>query len=490
MTEQDKAKRAVRQMQAQQQSGVPQQTAKEPSQPSPEGDRNREGVLKKLRDTIKRITSSNIFLILVSLVISFSLWLYYTSGSTEPESKTIDSIPVTFAGTDVLEERNLRIQGDYTVSITVRAVPSILSNLDRNTLTVTANVSGITTDGTQTVAYIVSPPSGISRDDVSVEYGINGSSLRVDVARTSSREIEVVGRFTGSAAEGYLAGVDSDFVIYPNKITVSGILENVNQIRYAVVTISDTELTDTVTGDFPFQLESPAGDVLDMDALGVVASEDTVNVTFPVQAVAQIPLTVNLIDGGGLTADKVELEMSATSITVGGSRDAVEAIKASGAITLATVDLAAVSDGDVLTYPVPLSDELNNVSGVREVTVAIHFKEQLETRTFSSSNISCINVPEGLVPNLITQVVDVQIRGPAEILDRISEENILISVDCSDPGLVGMYSISATVQLHIPENRDVVGVLTADYRVTVELTQYVPEPSPEGAEEPSPTAEG
>ncbi len=482
MMKQDKAKRAVRQMQTQQQSGAPQQTAKEPPKPSFE-ERSAEGILKKLRHTIKRITSSNVFLILVSLVISFFLWLYYTSGSTEPESKAIENIPVSFTGTDVLEERNLRIQGDYTVSITVRAVPSILSNLDRNTLTVTANVSGITTDGTQTVAYIVSPPSGISRDDVSVEYGINGSSLRVDVARTSSREIEVVGRFTGSAAEGYLAGSDSDFVIYPNKITVSGILENVNQIRYAVVTISDTELTDTVTGDFPFQLESPAGDVLDMGNLGVVASEETVNVTFPVQAVAQIPLTVNLIDGGGLTADKVVLNMSAESITVGGARDAVEAIKATGSITLATVDLASVSDGEVLTYPVPLSDDLNNVSGVREVTVTIHFKEDLETRTFSTSNISCINVPEGLESNLITQVLDIQIRGPSEILDRITDENIQVSVDCSDPGTVGMYSISAIVQLHLPENRDVVGVLSSDYRVTVELTEFVPEPSPEPTDE-------
>ena len=116
--------------------------------------------------------------------------------------------------------------------------------------------------------------------------------------------------------------------------------------------------------------------------------------------------------GGGASDENASYDLSADTILVAGSAQAVAAIQEEGALTIAAIDLATVRDGDQLHVSIPLTDELTNISGFTEVTVTIHIDDGLETRVIEVDNIDYINCPEGWTARILTQVPGIRIyRG-------------------------------------------------------------------------------
>ena len=242
-------------------------------------------------------------------------------------------------------------------------------------------------------------------------------------------------------------------------------------MAYALVTVDGDERTQTVSDDFSYQLIGASGDVLtDLD---VTCDTETVYTTFPIYATAELPLEVKFTSGGGVDASEVQYKLSVDRITVAGSQEAVDAIKAEGSITLTTIDLATVEDGEVFTVPIALTEELTNISGPAEVTVSIDLPNSLTTKTVETGNIRCINVPDGWQATLVTQSVTVQLRGSAGTLESITGDNIRIVADLSsvaDPS-AGQYPISnSNLEIYVDSVGNDVGAVGTDYRVVVSLT--------------------
>lgn len=418
----------------------------------------------------KKILDSKALYVILSIIISFSAWLFVTSKDGMKDSAPFRNIPVTFAGTEILEGRGLMIvNDDATASITMQAAPMVLANLSNDPPTLTADVSNITAEGSHTLSLTVGLPTGVSRNDVDVISGLNGNVVTVQVARYLRREVPVQGHFQGKTAQGYLAGDKDDFLFSPATVWVSGQAELVNQVSHALVTINGEELTDTVSDKFSFQLIGASGDPL--EGLDVACDVDMVYATFPIRATAEIPLEVRVAEGGGLKESDVEIQLSVPSIMVAGSREAVTAQVNEGALTLAVIELATVRDGDELTYSIPLTDELENLSGVSTVTVTVRVKKRVEIRTFETASISVINVPEGWRADIITQVLQVEVRGTKALLDELLEENILVVADLRDiTQAAGPYTVSANVYLNSAGSKSEIGELNpSSYTITISL---------------------
>lgn len=350
----------------------------------------------------------------------------------------------------------------------------ILAALNENPLKLTANVSSINMEGTQRVAYSYSLPAGINQNDVEViARNGGGMAVEVEVARFLRREnVEIRGEFQGTAAEGYLPGDAEDFRFSPGTLTISGQAELVNQVAYAKVTVTGENRTESVNDSFPFQLIGASGDPLDLD---VTCDVDTIYTVFPIRATAEIPLDIKVVEGGGLSREDVRLKLSAKSITVAGSREAVSALSQEDGLLLGTIDLAALEDemaenGGELTFPIPLADELENLSGITEVTVELKPLKRVETRTFDVvTRISATNVPEGWRADIITQVIPVRVRGRAELLDELTEENIQVVANLGEISQAGQYTVPVRVYLYSPSPATELGVVGANYTITVSL---------------------
>lgn len=416
----------------------------------------------------KKILDSKALYVVLSIAIAVVMWFYVTSMDGNQASKPIRNITITFSGEEQLESNGLMIAGDApTANITVKAKPAVLAQLTDKTVELVVDVATIERAGDYTLAYTVKLPGNISASQVQIINEGTGN-VSFTVAEYRQREIELRGKFEGTTAEGYLAGDQEDFVFSPNKITISGQAELVNQVSYAEVVVTGDNLSDTVRGDFPYRFIGASGDVI--DNLNVECSVATVHTTFPILATADIPLEVELVEGGGVSLDQVKCTLSQESLTVAGSKTAVEAIQSEGSIVLGTIDLGTVHDGDVITFDIALTDELTNISGVTQVTATIDLDDSLKSKTVEVTNIDCISPPDGWAAKALTQMVEVEVRGTQKLLDAVTPDKIRVVADLKDINqAAGQYTVTANVYLDSVGTRDQIDVVGRDYKIVVSL---------------------
>lgn len=425
----------------------------------------------------KKILEKILYMVL-SVLLTVGLWCYVTFTDGTPQDQQYYNVPVVFDGLDILADRQLMIvNGNVTTNITIRAIPSVHARLTQGylngDLTVTAKVSGISEEGNHSIAYTVNLPAGVSQGEVNfISTTTRGNVVTVDVARFLSRRIPLEGVFKGSVAEGYLAGSEDDFLFSPTEILISGRAEDVNQVHHALITVGGENRTETVQEEYPFQLIGASGD--ELKDLNITCDVDTVYTTFPIRAVAEIPLKVVLTPGGGLSEDDVSVELSTDSIMVAGSKDAVATLVNEGGITLGKVDLASIRSGDERTFSVPLEDGLDNLSGVSEIKAIFTIKKQVVSKTFAVTNIQTINEPEGWTVEIVTKELAVEVRGTKKLMDELIEENIRVVVDLQNLNLTaGQQTVTASIALASSGSKSEIGEMApagSNYTVVVSLS--------------------
>ena len=426
----------------------------------------------------KKILDSKILYLVLSILLTVGLWCYVMATDDTPGDETYRNVPVVFDGLDILTDRGLMIVNtNVTTSVTIRAIPTVHAKLRDGIegLTVTAKVSGVSEEGSHSIAYTVNLPDGVSLTDVNfISSTARGNVVTVEVARYLSRKVPLEGVFKGSVAEGYLAGSADDFSFSPSEIVISGRAEYVNQVHHALITVSRENLTETVQEEYPFQLIGISGD--ELKNLDVTCDVDTVFTTFPIRAVAELPLRIALAPGGGLGENDVSFELGTTdSIIVAGSKDAVASLMNEGAVTLGKVDLATIRDGDERTFSVPLEEGLENLSGVSEIKVTFTVKKQVVSKTFAVSNIHTINEPEGWTVDILTKELPVEVRGTQKLMNELITENIRAVVDLQNINLAaGQQTVTASIALASSGSKSDIGEMApasgSNYTVVIRLT--------------------
>lgn len=403
------------------------------------------------------------FYMVLSLLIAIALWMYV--GNENPnEEGPVRNLPVTFSGMEILESRGLMITDgmDQTVTLNVTGKRDVFRLLSAETVEITVDVSSVQQTGPHTQAYQVSYdlPNSVSANSLVItdRYPLN---VTYTVARKATRSIPVRGTIVGGVAEGYQAG---EFTFAPANIKVSGEESIVNQIDYALVTLEQSDMAQTYSGDLPYTFISFTGDVL--ENIKVTSDVSLVHTTLPVFQLKEVPLTVNLISGGGITADTVEdyvtCKVEPESIMVSGSAADLEPLKE---ISLGNVDLAKVLGSNTLNFTIPLTPELTNVSGVSEATVKIAVTG-LTTATIEVDNIEFINKPAGYEVEKVTTSRQVQIRGSADAVASVTPNQLRIVADLQNAvAATGSQTIPVKVYL---DGRSDVGVI-GDYNIVISI---------------------
>lgn len=417
----------------------------------------------------KKILESKALFVFLSIVVAIILWFYVTSLDGNQHTKTIKNVPVTFTGIDTLEARSLMIVGDVpTATIEVKAAPTVLAKLTDTTMRAVVNVSQITEAAEYTLAYTAALPSGITQSQVEIVSGYTGN-ITFTVARYSSREVEIRGQFTGTAAPGYMPGNTDEFIFAPGKLTISGQSNLVNQVAYALVTVDNQNLEDSVSGNYAYELIGANGEPL--KNLDVTCDVDRIYVTYPIWATADLKLDVKFNYAGGVCADTMDYTLSTDHITVAGTKADIAGIT-DRTLTLATINLATVHDGDELRFAIPLADELNNLTGISEVTVTIHLDSNLVTTTVGAEDISLINIPDGWKATLVTQILPVEVRGTEGLMGNLVMENVRVVVDLKDANVApGQFAHPAKIYLDSSGSADQIGIVGTDYKVVVALSK-------------------
>lgn len=408
---------------------------------------------------IQNIKGSKGFYIVLSVLIAVVLWLYVVNVENPDIEVTVPDIPVTFTGQDTLASENLMVVTgkDATVALKLRGKRNALYQLDRNNIKITVDLSKLVTTGLHQLAYTITFPTSITTGENITVLNRSKDYIDVVLGRMVTKTVEVTGVFDGSVADGYLAG---EFEFSPATVEISGEEQVIANVQYAQVTVSGTDLTRTLTADMPYTLIGYDGKEIAAD--DIQESTETVLVTLPIVTMKEVPLTVDLIEGGGAKAANAEITITPSVVTLSGDEEELNAMQS---LSLGTIDLSKIINSSELTFSIPLSANVNNLSGVTEAKVQISIVG-LTTQTMNVTSFSVTNVPDGRKATLTTQSLQVMVRGPAETVALIQSSNLWAAADLSQIGsAIGQYTVPAKVYLNGFADAGVVG----DYRVVVSV---------------------
>ena len=338
---------------------------------------------------INRLKDSKVLYIVLSIVIAVVLWMYVMDVESPDMQFTISDIPVTFVGENVLAEENLMVISgkDATISLDLQAKRQIQTQLDRTNITITVDLSRLATVGEHQLAYDIRFPSNITVGGNLTILNRSSNYVNVTLGRMVTKTIEVEGIFEGSVADGYVA---EEMIFSPETIEISGEELEIAKVRCAQVTVVGQDLTETLSMDLPFTLIGYEGE--EIASQDIQMSQETVNVTLPVVVVKDVPLQVELTEGGGAKAENARVEITPSTITVSGREEIVSNVES---ITIGTVDLSQVIGSGELTFTIPIPTGLSNVSGVSEARVTVSI-EGLSTRNIDVTNLTTINEPDNV----------------------------------------------------------------------------------------------
>ena len=376
--------------------------------------------------------SNKLLLFSLSLLISLSIWIYITSVITVESTKTFTNVPVELIGEDTIQRMYDLVITDLdttTVSFEITGPKRIVNSMDAEDLVAQVDVGKLSRPGITTLNYTIVYPSGVDRRDLTVGAK-SRDSITFIVSKIVSKSIQVTGGFAGNVSEGYVQGTPT---FEPSTITISGPDVYVQEVDHAYVTFGKEQtLESTYSLDTGFTLMDSEDKPCATDY--ITCSHDTIRATLPVSVIRELAIHVRTSDfSAGATPDNTKITYEPETIRIAGDSAALAEI--SNMIELNDIiDLTSFASKYTATYPIPLPNDLKNLSGATEATVTIEITG-LETRVFdvdkNDVQFHWIGLPENMDVDILSDMIKICLRGEKTYLDAVTPQDIVIEADLS-----------------------------------------------------------
>lgn len=395
---------------------------------------------------------------LLSTALAVGLWLYVVTVVSPNSDKHYYNIPVTLQSEVVLQERGLMITSTElpTVSLHLEGNRTDLNKLNSSNITIAVDVSRIGEAGTHSLSFTPSYPGDVPNNAITVLSRTPGV-ITLTVEERISKSVPVDIQYLGNLSEDYMADKENKELDYEN-VNITGPKSVIDQIAMARIEVDLDGQVESISEQFAYTLCNEKGEPV--DAQLVTTDVEAVTLTLKILRVKEIVLTVDVVDGGGATEKTSDITIDPLTIRVSGSDSILEGMES---LELGTINLGEMLTDQTLTFPIKLPEGINNETGTMEATVNVRFPE-LGTKSLVVTNIQAVNVPAGLEVDLITQILEIQIRGPKAAVEKVEATDITVTVDFADEqkgtatvkaeitinaegvGAVGVYNITATLR--------------------------------------------
>ncbi len=404
---------------------------------------------------------SKILSIFLSLLMSVGIWLYVTNVVSPESAETFRDIPVELQSAALLEERGLVITSisHPTIDLQLSGNRTDLMQLNSGNIRVYADVSKIYEPGEHELSYTQVFPGTVPDSAIKVESR-SPDRIRVTVERKVSKKLNVEVEYRGAVPQGYLTD-EANIQLSAKTVHISGPQSLVEAAVAARIIIDLTNCTETISNYYQYSLVDISGNTIAGE--NIKSDVSFIHVSLQIRQLKEVPVTFDVIYGGGATPANTSIQVSMETIQVSGHKNILKDVSS---IYLGEILLAEkVNNGNVV-LPVELPTGVLNETKAQEVIVTITFTG-LETKTLWATNIKAVNVPEGMIATFVDKKLQVKIRGTKEELSKIDAGDITVLVDFSTTR-EGTSSMPATILVDADElsNAGAIGTYTliADMR--------------------------
>ncbi len=401
---------------------------------------------------------------LLSMTIAFALWYYVITVVSPGSEDWYYDIPVVFEGETVLtEDRGMMITSaanDVQVDLRLSGNRTDLAKVNKGNITIKVDLSKVYDPGEHELAYSIIFPGDVPQGALTVESKFP-EAIKLAVEKRIKKPVDVQVNFSGSAAENFMADTENRILDYPT-INVSGPSSVVELIDHAKIDVDLTDRVESISENYRYTLCDAEGNPVDVAMVTTDVAE--VHLDVKIQRFKQIPLIMQLSYGGGAWEDSVEVNIEPATISVSGGEALLEDLNE---IQLGSLDLATIEEDVEGTYEIILPEGITNLSERTEAQVKISFKN-LAIKEFEVSNIKATNVPEGMEAELMSQVLKVRLRGPADLMEKLTADDIQVTVSFKEKE-AGSFTVKPSIKIKGEAYKKVGPV--GSYSVSVTLRQ-------------------
>ena len=407
--------------------------------------------------------NNKILTALLSLAVALGLWFYVITVVKPDTTNTYYNIPVVLEGESQLTEQNLMIVGakDHKVTMELYGNRIDLDKVNSSNITLIADLSKIRDPGVVELPYTHRFPGDVPAGALSVQSK-NPGTIKLTIAKRDSKVVPVKLVVTGQAPDENMYMVDIENAeLDLTSIRITGPEDVINQVDHAAVFVELAGQTESFTESYGITLCDKKGNGVDVRDVSV--SDEQVKVALKIFYYKDIRLSIDVIDGGGATRETSSITIDPVSIKVAGNKNVLSKMTE---IPLGTIDLGELTGDKEIPFDIVLNEGLTNVSGVTKATVKVSFPN-LGTKELSITKIRALNVPEGMSYELLAQELKVTVRGPKDVINKVTANDVTVTVDFSNAvagtathkpvitvdttkypnvGVIGTYSVGVTLK--------------------------------------------
>lgn len=384
--------------------------------------------MKNLMKSLLNIFKNDTAIVIYSLIISVLSWLIISINKYPSTYQTLKDIPVVIniEGTSA-EANNLQVVSYDVENVKVRIMGqrTDIGNIKASQLVANVVIENVTSAGEYQLGFSIDMADG-SKSDYVVDT-VTPSTVTVDFDEYAVKEVEVQAETPNiSVKSGYYK---DNAICTPAAVQISGPKNQIDDITKLVVNVEDELKLDNYYTAYSddFKLYGESGII---DNKNVEVSEKEFKVDIPVYMKKELELTYTLQNVPSYFDEKsVEFELSPSSIIVTSPN---KALLEQTTWHIGYIDLRDLTpENNTFVFDIELPAGYQNLSGDTIVTAKLK-SDNLKVKTFANmSDISIINAPSQYDISLMTKSISPVLVGPAEVIDNITEKDIVLEIDVS-----------------------------------------------------------
>lgn len=376
--------------------------------------------------TLRGWLTNNLGLKLLSVGMAIVLWLVVVyNDDTITRSRTVTGLNAVLTGQTTLSDSYLALvsrpaEALEDISVELEVPQSQYSRVNENNVRVRLDLSSVRTTGVQQVPLTVTTTYGTVKS-------VFPSSVEVEIEALDSRSVPVNATLSGKDEDsGYWYNIKT---LNPSTITVSGASSIVQNVAMGRLTVDVSDMTETTTRAYSFQLFDYSGNEISQDLLTKTSS--SVSATVEVYPTKDLNVLTSLDDVlKGSIADGYEVEnvvITPSTITVAAPEELLE--------TLTSLAVEPVQAEDV-KQSFTVRTSISKLSDIRyysaeQVYVTVNIRESEDTVSFSNIPITLLNMPAELTLANSVELPSVQITGPLSDIQDLTVDMLQVTIDLS-----------------------------------------------------------
>lgn len=385
----------------------------------------------KSKFSLSDIIRNNRILMIVSLLISFGLWIWVSIEKSPIVQTVISDVPINLDLTgSVPEQLGFQIFGDtnFKVDVTVSGKKYIVSSLDKDDITVTAVTNYVDSAGEKTLQLKYELADGAEEFDI---VGLSKSYIEVYFDTPKQVELPLQPEFTNDITslipDNCILG---DIIFSRQSVTVSGPAAEINRISKAIAKATISEKLEKNTTLIP-EITLVTEDNTSLIYSSIDGESNDITMLIPIYEIVTLPASVTFKNApASFVSNPLDYSVYPSTVTVAVPIDVASSLES---ISVATVDFTDITGGlNTFTFSsLEIDDVIPTDATASKFRVTVNASGMAtKTVTVSASDAKIINADTNYdVQNIDNRNITFTVIGDEDTVKNIDSEDITITAD-------------------------------------------------------------